>query len=725
MSTLERFLRLPPQRETRDPKAALTNLQYRSPGSPMVPEWSAEDAFRWAYLSNIIIMRCAQINASTIAALPFRAGPSQKDPMRFNEKAPLAQLLGPPSGGPNPETAADELWEWSIIQREIAGRFGWEIEYAGPVGKSAIVAFWPLMSHRLKAIPTRDRSSRYFQEFLYGAPGNEVSLSYDQVFYDWQPSQLDYRQPESTLQAARYDVSVAVMQDRYDLAFLRNDARPAAIMTIQRFAEADEFQAFKEQVNAEYGGPDNAGKMMIHESDGDENGNVEGALTIQTLGLSQKDAEFIKRHELKFRNLAIAMGTPWSKLDSSARTFDNAGEENKNWWQHKLLPLIRKLQNRVNISLAPRLGSEVGWFDISEVEELQPAPRFTQVSLKEAFEAEIITKNEARSELRLEPLTDEQLAELEEAKPDPPQMVAPPPAPELPPMEEPEPRTIKRIQTRHEVPIDHNLRRRKVWRRVDAQARALENSWQRGFRSLFAKQERETIKRLEGKRGRQMLNQRAPGDQIFDPIFWKEATKEDASRLYEMVFSVGGARVSEYFGLDFDIESPYAQMFIQERSNQLAGQVTDTTYKKIQAQLAEGVGLGEDIPTLSGRIRNVFDDASVNRSLTIARTEVLSAFNASTSLVASQYPADVVGGQEWITEDDARSDEECLALDGLAIPIGEGFGSVAYPPLHPNCRCTIALLTPEEYMAAAGPRAKRRVDVRIANRVIDSLEEAA
>lgn len=671
--------RSPDVSNQRAPKAATMNLTYRSPGSPQVNEWNAEEAFRLAYLSNVIVYRCVQIIAEDIAALPFRAGRSLQKPMDFNEGAPLARLLGPPPYGPNPETAADELWANAVAQYLVAGRFGWEIEYNGKTP----VALWPLAAHRLQVIPTADntRRSEYFEGFTYGKPGAEVNLSTDEVFYCWRPSLYDYRQPESALQAARLDISVAVMQDRYDNAFLRNDARPAAVMVVQTFADDKEYRAFKEQINAEYGGPDNAGKMMLLEQEGDEKGSVQGAVNIQTLGLSQKDAEFIKRHEMKFRNIAIAMGVPWSKLDASGRTFDNASEEAKTYWK-TINGLLRKFQNRVNMRLAPLVGSEVGWFDLSEVEELKPPSKYAEVSLVEAVDAELVTVNEARTELGLEAVAGGD--EFVEKQPPPP-IAALPPAPlELNAAQAPEPE-IRHPHPEPE-PIDHGERRRKVWRRVDAQAQALEKTWQRSFRRLFARQEREAIKRLEGKRGRQMVTntgERAIGDQIFDPEFWLTATREEATSLYEGVFTVGGARVAEYFGVAFDIESPRAQEFISLRANKLAGQVTDTTYKAIKDQLGKGVGLGEGIPELSARIRSVFADASGYRSEMIARTEVISSFNASTSLVASEYPGDVVGGQEWIATGGPRTRPEHGSADGQVVGIGEEFDvggeALAYP----------------------------------------------
>lgn len=85
------------------------------------------------------------------------------------------------------------------------------------------------------------------------------------------------------------------------------------------------------------------------------------------------------------------------------------------------------------------------------------------------------------------------------------------------------------------------------------------------------------------------------------------------------------------------------------------------------------------------------------RSRTIARTEVLSAANEGKyqGLVQAQSQGLLGEGatKVWIAADDAE--ENCADLDGTEVGLHEDFsselGDVAHPPLHPNCRCTIAV----------------------------------
>jgi SPP1 gp7 family putative phage head morphogenesis protein len=246
----------------------------------------------------------------------------------------------------------------------------------------------------------------------------------------------------------------------------------------------------------------------------------------------------------------------------------------------------------------------------------------------------------------------------------------------------------------------------------------LEARWERAWRRFFARQERSVIAALEGKRGavwhRRAVESRDPADlpdieSLFRRAFWSDETLELTEELFEAVVVQGAGRVSQLFGVSFDLAAEWVDQFIRLRSNQLAGPVTDTTYRAIQNAMSFGVSEGETIPQLADRIRDVFGEASNVRATTIARTEVISAFNGSAHEAAAQLPADVVGAQEWIATRDGRTRPEHAAADGQVVQMGfpfsvggeglpyPGGGSIAGNNI--NCRCTIAFLTPDEYAA--------------------------
>jgi hypothetical protein len=275
-------------------------------------------------------------------------------------------------------------------------------------------------------------------------------------------------------------------------------------------------------------------------------------------------------------------------------------------------------------------------------------------------------------------------------------------------------------------------RRARVWRTADATVRTLEARWTKAIRKLFARQQKAVISRLEGNRGRRVRADGTPNpDELFDSDFWAAETVDDTEALYELVATAGFARVSAQFGINFDLEAAYARDFIEARVNQLAGQVTDTTYQTIKDALSAGVAEGESIPDLATRIRAVFDTADKVRAATIARTETISAFNGSASLAAAQLPDDVAGGQEWIATADGHTRDDHADADGQIVGMNEAFNvggeSLAYPgdpsgdPANVvNCRCAIGFLTPDEM-----PSRTTHVEHRIALAALAKINDNA
>jgi len=768
--------RLAPDRSTRDPQAATVNRTWRGLDQPMVPEWSADHAFRYGVMANVVAFRCLQVWADTVASFPFRAGPTP--PARPGMKADhqpnarLAQLLGPPTqrvggriSGPNPEMTGRELIAWTVMQRIATGRNAWEIERADG---GQVAGLWPLPAAHLNPKPAPSGSGRYFDGYVVDGPGGRpIHLTADEVFYGWTKGGLDVRQAQAPLQASRYAITLAVMSDRHNLAFLKNGAVPATIVTTEEFPSDEERQAFQRGWNAEYGGPDNAGKTRFNEASAGD-GAVGDTIDVKQLGIAQRDAQFAQNHLQSLKEVAWGLGVPWSKIDAADRTFSNAEAEERAWMLERVVPFLETLTDEINLRLAPMLGSEVGWFDLSGVEALRPRPRFSFSEALAGVAEGLLLPGEARDEFGLDPTVE---------------LPAPPVTPALPaggtdgravdtvdgravgPAPVPDgggaaadrggaragaPGTARApadpeslaaggsaadaqsraeghegLATRALTPEEQEQRRTRIWRRNDAALRGLEQAFAKRWAALFEKQAKVVVAQVTGKRTAARLTAAAAARELradipiggpLDPAEiarWRRAAYDLADLMHTAATTTGVQRVNSAFGVSFDLEAPFVQDFIQARANQLAGQVTSSTYAAIQSALADGVANGASIDDLATAVQDVFDVASTSRARTIARTEVISASNGSATLAASQLPSDVCAGMEWISTRDERTRDDHADADGQVVPVGQSFdvgGEMLAYPGDPagdggnviNCRCTTALLTPKDFEASGG-----------------------
>lgn len=751
-----------PVREVRTPVAGTALTTWGVVGSDLTAQsWDAAKAIDEAYYANIFVYAAARALAEDVAAMAFRAGADLSKPTEYRLDSPLARLLGPAPGGPNPHMTSRQLWAWTIVQYLITGRLSWELAYATNAprrdGKRVPGSVWPLPSSRVTPIAST-KAGEYFSGYKFSGGGlAEKQLRLDQVFYHWKMSASDVRQAESALQAARLDVSVAVMQDRYDYAFLKNDSRPAAVVVHQAFAERAQRDEFRRDFEARHRGPLNAGKVAFMETD-EEGALPKESLLIQQLGLSQRDSEAIARYERKLRNIIAAFGVPVSRLgDTSERTFSNADKEYEVYIRDRVIPLAEELQDAVNLRLAPMLGSDVGWFDLSRAKAAIRGARIRSLGIPELLKSRIIKINEARTELELDPvdggdrfLTDQELgllqggaqallvaqgATIPVALPqDPyeaPEQVEEPEEPEEPEDETEEvdvptgsdpasgedpPGGAEASRSRQTREADkHEVRRTQEYQRADRAVRAFERRFEEQFQALLDRQRRSVLQRLEGKRGRRMLARVAEGhevrvtvEEIFDLQFWETATSDQFKELYAQITDEVLTVTGERLGLAFDLEARWVRDYVLGRANQLAYNTANTTYHAITSALDAGVAVGEGIPQLSKRIEGLFAQTYAKRAQTVARTEVISAYNGSVYTAGRNLPPGIVGAREWLSTPGPRTRATHVAAHGqvrtgdekfqvgsaeLKYPGDPGGGSAKEVV---NCRCALTLLTPEE-----------------------------
>ena len=156
-------------------------------------------------------------------------------------------------------------------------------------------------------------------------------------------------------------------------------------------------------------------------------------------------------------------------------------------------------------------------------------------------------------------------------------------------------------------------------------------------------------------------------------------------------------------GIDFDINSPAVQEFINKNADKFSFATNDATIASLRKQLIAGVKLGESIPELTKRVNKVFGFAEKYRATRIARSEIIRSANAGAEFAYIQ--SGVCKGKEWLTAFDERTCPECEAMNGKKSGLGKSFnttgldvdldyteGEMPYPPLHVSCRCSLVAI---------------------------------
>jgi hypothetical protein len=334
--------------------------------------------------------------AETLSASPFVAGMNPFDPVSINATAPLATLLGPATpqapGGPNPHFNSRAFWIWTIVQYLTSGRFGWEKEYQGAVGKSPVQGLWPLVSIQLAPIPI-DGQVKIWTGFQYMTPSGKIILDADKVVYGWRASIADWRMPESVLMSAQLPIYMQRNLDKYMVNLLRNNMVATTMVISPPFAEADQRRAWEDQFLSQFTGVDKTGATIFGYAEPDEE-DPAGKPMVQVERIAQTavEASLLQLSMNAKNDVCIALGVPRSLLgDASQRIYSNAGAEYRNFWTITMLNMVAEIEDHVNLLLAPEVGPEVGWFDLSKVEALQPPAIFAPPDIAEAINMGVVT----------------------------------------------------------------------------------------------------------------------------------------------------------------------------------------------------------------------------------------------------------------------------------------------------------------------------------------------
>lgn len=154
---------------------------------------------------------------------------------------------------------------------------------------------------------------------------------------------------------------------------------------------------------------------------------------------------------------------------------------------------------------------------------------------------------------------------------------------------------------------------------------------------------------------------------LFDGRYWRRRTRDVLRPFVERAWRRGGTSITG----SFDLDEPDVASALDDRIEELAGQVTATTEQVLRSQvLAHGVAEGESVPELRARIQRVFANLSDYRATLIARTETVGGYNQASFLAALDAGATT---KTWLATRDQRTRETHRQANGKSAPMNKRF----------------------------------------------------
>jgi HK97 family phage portal protein len=558
----------------------------------------------------------------------------------------------------NPFMNQFELKEMTDLQQELCGNSYWYIA-TDQMGVPGQIFFVP--PDKMKVIPDK---KDWIQGYVFKNSTDEVYYKPNEIIHFKFPDPKNDYYGLSPVMALARTYNLIIDMEIYQDNFLDNQGIPSGILTSDVNLTPDQISQMSEQWNQKYMGTKKAGKTAI----------LGGGLKYTPITISPKDMGVLADDKNAKEKLCNAYGQSLGLYSENA-TEANANIAYMSFMRDAIRPRLRRMEQKINEQLCSRFDENIFVaFDNPVPEDREYLLKKRESDLKNF----VMSVNEAREEEGKEPVKwgDVPLVPFNIM-----------PLGSSPVIPEGSNESEKSIDDDYEEKV--NRARDKYAELFIKRIDPMEARIKPEINKVFDEQEQEAQRLLRQSKS----ITKNPINVINLP-----KTKKELERWAKMlipflteVLRINGNEIMTDLGIttDFDVTNPRVTEWIRNHGAEMVKNISETTRDMLKVTLEEGIKNGESIPKLSKRIADVYGQAKDYRTDRIARTETAAASNKGT--LEAYQQSGVVEKKEWITAMDERTCEECAPMHGEIVNLNNNFScGVDNPPLHVNCRCTIA-----------------------------------
>lgn len=348
------------------------------------------------YRKNAIVYRCINEIANGAACVPFKLfqGDDELD------QHPLLSLLR----RPNPTQAGVEYFQAVYSYLLLSGNnYAIRSDVSGEVRE-----LYLLRPDRVRVKPSKTATPEAYQYVI----GGKVLKTYDadpvtgasEVKHMKLYNPLDDYYGLSPLMAAATDIDNHNAINTHNISLLRNGARPSGAIVFKPASDRGlpiqltdgQRQQLKDDLNVKYTGAANAGRPLL----------LEGDFDWREMGLSPKDMDFLQQRNMAAKDIALCFGVPSQLIGiPDAQTYANVQEARLALYEETIMPLARRVESDLNEWLSPMYGEDIRIeYDFEAVPAMTERRRRVYENVTAAVREGIISRNEARERLGLEPI---------------------------------------------------------------------------------------------------------------------------------------------------------------------------------------------------------------------------------------------------------------------------------------------------------------------------------
>lgn len=466
------------------------------------------------------------------------------------------------------------------------------------------------------------------------------------------------------------------------------------ILSTDKSMTDDQRKQLRAEFNSSYTGLENAFKVPI----------FSGGLEPKTIQMTNKDMEFIAQQEWVRDKITSIWGNNKAVIgvtDDVNRA--NAEATIENWKRTTISAEMKRITDTINEFLVPRFGSNLLLSFKSPVPEAK-SDKLEEIS--KLIGSNVITPNEAREMIGLDPLKDDSADQLRES------LIIPN-----------IPKSIKNVDYMRVLRKNKSIAKAQKFASVKKKAEPLARKAIREQKQLRAKQKTaEDNKQKYAQRQIHIVEAaedifRAKVEKFIDRLVRKAIAEvpneiadmqgkqllDEEDEIVRAVFDFAPilnevAVASGSYAMQA-INSPKPYILkdfrdeIERRIELFASSMIQNDKDKLLNIITEGVSDGLSVPQIRRNITDTFETYTKTQAERITRTEVITVSNQAA--IDAWKQSGVVEGKEWVTTEDDRTDDQCAKMNGKVVGLEKDFYGketefdTGDPPLHPNCRCVV------------------------------------
>jgi HK97 family phage portal protein len=637
-----------------------------------------------AYAANTWVNRCVSVISSTMSDVPLRVyretgkGADVEREEVFVGEHVVADLLWSPS----PRMSGVDF-----IRRASAS--------LALNGEALIFVENGSSGEKFGGVPERLQllKSRFIEEvkvsqvgiisgYVYSQMGQRTTYAPEFVVHPMNYNPFDDTRGLSPIKIAQNPILMEYYLMRHNSNFFKNGATPSGTLTATGFLDdASKERNLKAWYKA-YGSDGKRARGIAH---------LDAATTFQDTASTAKDGEFIALDKLAMTEILAVFGVPpFIVGDLDRANFANSTQQLLAFYQYTIKPMGALLQDAINNQFIDVwFGKDSGLyveFDYSGIDVLQEdqerKARIHQIYLRE----KVLTRNEVRLDLQMEPIEggddfpEDPFAGLFAGG------------------------TLSTDRPTITKGVYRKMSREDKWRAFADGLTKQESKFAGAMRSYF-NQQAERIEQainqlfahaMSGAGVPESVKAIEPNElfALFDLAQENEELRARVTPLIRSIVNQAGANAAKLIGDPsvWNVTDPRVANLIAGKILKIT-RVNNTTKDMITAILVDASNSNLTISETARQIRDMFEDMTPSRSMTIARTEVIGANNGATM---EGFAQSGVEKKEWLSSRDADVRDSHQVLDGEVVEISNLFsngmqypGGDGPPEEVINCRCTV------------------------------------